>query len=860
MPPVRTSQVELPLGLEAYRNTALFSDHFLAERLPTSPWFHRARRQSAREALKAIAKIFEDAKPQETLKEAPEAQCEEDIIKPVLTALGHAFLVQTATSAGGTKNFPDYALFSDSAIKDAARPDVLVNNFSRAIGIVEGKYWDRPLDKVVRTSRDYLTNANPSFQIVNYLTQTGQRWGILTNGNVWRLYNRDSPQPLERFYEVDLLRLIRGGSGVEAFLHYFWGFFSREALTPISGGLAHTDNVLRGSADFAADVGAELRSRVFAALARLSAGLVKGRAEPVPQADLDEIYDNSLIVLYRLLFVLYAESRDLLPLESNEGYRENLSLFRLVRQVADSKDRHRPFSSTSTAMWSRLRALWEAIDRGDPDLGVPAYDGELFAQGAHTFLEANSIADLYLADALDLAARVPGEAEARFVDYRSLSVAHLGTVYEGLLENHLEVHDDQLGAVEERIRLAPIRGRRRETGSYYTPDPVVQHIAVETLDPLIAGKNEAEILKLKIVDPAMGSGHFLVAAVEYLALAIATSADEPRELDEEDLATIKRRVVEHCIWGVDINPLAVELAKLSLWLATASADKPLSFIDHRLRAGNSVMSQRPEDVLALLRRGRRRQEASLVEEGFERQHQQDLEIAEEIENIDPDSMEGVEERRELFREQQLSRERLRELFDVAAARAFGAVEAQPLEALALELGASKDDWANALAAVDSTLPVSDDYEAFHWELEFPEVFEHGGFDAVLGNPPYVNAWEMTASEPLMRQGLAKLGRWGVVARGHWDLFVLFVGLAQQLLVPGGRFGLILANPIMREKYATALRGELLEGTFESVVDFEDTNVFEDVARETVVLIWEKTPAPEGHEIVVYDPVSIVSVA
>jgi len=118
---------------------------------------------------------------------------------------------------------------------------------------------------------------------------------------------------------------------------------------------------------------------------------------------------------------------------------------------------------------------------------------------------------------------------------------------------------------------------------------------------------------------------------------------------------------------------------------------------------------------------------------------------------------------------------------------------------------------------------------------------------------------MTKAVPVMRKGLAKLGRWREIAKGHWDLFVLFVGLSQQLLVPGGRFGLIVANPIMREKYGGHLRRQLLSGTFESVVDFGDTNVFEGVSRETVVLVWQKTPAPEGHEIILYDPESIVEV-
>jgi hypothetical protein len=342
--------------------------------------------------------------------------------------------------------------------------------------------------------------------------------------------------------------------------------------------------------------------------------------------------------------------------------------------------------------------------------------------------------------------------------------------------------------------LAPIRGRRRETGSYYTPDPVVQHIVAETLDPLIVGKSEGQILQLKVCDPAMGSGHFLVAATEYLALAIATAAGEPRDLDEEDLATIKRRVVEHCIWGVDINPLAVELAKLSLWLATASVDKPLSFIDHRLRAGNSVLSQRPSDVLALLRGGRTRKDASLFEDALDRQHARDLEIAQELELVDPDSIEGVKKRRELFRKQQLSRERLRRVCDAAAARVLGALDEGPLENLTLALGSTSDEWNKTAAAAKSTLPDNNDYWPFHWELEFPEVFQSGGCDAVLGNPPYVNAWEMTKAMPVMRKGLARLGRWRGIAKGHWDLFVLFVGLAQQLLVPGGRFGLIIAKP------------------------------------------------------------------
>lgn len=848
-----TTHMELPLGLEPYRNTALFSDHYLLERLPASPWFRPGRKSAARAAMETISEIYGVVDPDRTLTNAPEAQCEEDLIKPVLKALGYDYLVQPSTNpGGGIKNVPDFALFESSEAKEKAREDIRARNYSQAVAIAEGKYWKRPLDKRMDSARDYATNANPSFQIVNYLIQTGQRWGILTNGEVWRLYNRDAPQPLERFYEVNLPRLLQSG-GHEAFLYYFWGLFSAPAASRGPSGVAHLDDVLRGSVDFSIDVGDELRTRVFSALEHIAAGFLKGSSS-VSRRALDEAYDHSLVVLYRLLFVLYAESRELLPVNSNEGYHQNLSLFQLIRQVVDSKERRRQTSTTASTIWSRLNSLWNAIYEGDSDLDVPTYDGELFAPASHPYLSENSVPDLYLANALDLIGTVPGQIETRFVDYRTLSVTHLGTVYEGLLENELVINEQKLGSIEDQVELVPTRSRRKETGSYYTPDPVVQHIVGETLDPLLDGRGEKEILDLKVVDPAMGSGHFLVAAVDRLALAIAISAGTADGADV-DLTTIKRRVVDRCIWGVDVNPLAVELAKLALWLDTASVDKPLSFLDHRLRTGNSVMSQRPLQVLREIGESDE-QSASLFQDAFEQHQDEELMLAEQIEAVDPDSVDGIEERKALHEERAASRIRLRELWDIATAYKMGAASRQDLEAVALTLPAPFPEWEATMREVSNTLPSGDEYVPFHWELEFPEVFSRGGFDAVLGNPPYVSAWEMTQAAPLLREGLPKLKQWADVAERHWDLFVLFVGLAQDLLLPGGRFGLIVANPLMREKYATAVRRKLLEGTIESIVDFGDTNVFEGVSRETVVMVWQKTPPEGGHQITLYDPRSI----
>jgi hypothetical protein len=852
------SQVELPLGLEAYRNTALFSDHFLAERLPDMPWYGR-RATASRTAFDEISVFYREARPEEDLVGAPEAQCEEDIIRPVLTSLGHSFLLQAPTAPQtGVKNFPDYVLFTGEEERDLARRESGSGVYGRATAIAEGKYWDRDLDKKEASARDYLTNANPSFQIVNYLIQSGKRWGILTNGRRWRLYCRDAPQPIERYYEIDLPQLLASG-GQDAFFKYFYGLFSADALKTDRDNVCQVDRVLKGSSDFAADIGDELRTRVFGALVRIAAGFMKGVSDEPSQEDLNEVYDGSLTLLYRMLFVLYAEARELLPLEANASYREQLSLTTLVHEIADARERGRTYSSTALVMWNRLDALWTAIDAGDSEIGVPEYDGELFSRSGHPLLTRKSVPDAYLADALNLVGRVSGTDSSRFVDYRSLSVAHLGTVYEGLLEHQLVLNHDKLGGLEHKIELSPIRARRRETGSYYTPDAIVQHIVRETLGPIVETMSEADILGLRICDPAMGSGHFLVGAVEYLALAIATAPGGPNEYDENDLPSIKRRVVEHCIWGVDINPLAVELAKLSLWLATASSDKPLTFVDHRLRTGNSVLTMRPEDVAALLRRSR--QQETTFDEAFAQQHERCVELAAMIDAADSETMVGVGQRREIFAELQEARTRLLRVGESATQRVFGVVDQEALEALVAALDGDPNDWDLALERLQSAdSPTGFDFQPFLWELEFPDVFEAGGFNAVLGNPPYVNAWEMTAASPGLREGLRDLPRWKAIAKRHWDLFVLFVGLAQQIVVPSGRFGIIVANPLMREKYAAALRRSLLEGTIVSVTDFGSANVFDGVARETVCLIWENVPASDDHQVILHDPEAVVALS
>jgi hypothetical protein len=184
--------------------------------------------------------------------------------------------------------------------------------------------------------------------------------------------------------------------------------------------------------DYARSVGDSLKTQVYEALRHLAQGFLdypQNELEPDPET-LREIYDNSLIVLYRLLFVLYAESRDLLPVRESEMYRDTYSLYAIKHEVAQG----RPLLPTSATLWPRLKQLFNIINEGSPPLKVATFNGGLFDSERHPFLERHTVGDAHLQAAIDKLSRVDGQ----FVDYRDLAERHLGTIYEGLLEFHFE--------------------------------------------------------------------------------------------------------------------------------------------------------------------------------------------------------------------------------------------------------------------------------------------------------------------------------------------------------------------------------------------------------------------------------------
>ena len=319
--------IQRSLTPHPHRNQQLFSDHYLNSILPRRlDWQELS--VEARGVLSDLQRLFADYTPSDK-----EAQVEDDFIKPVLRRLGHTFEVQPSLSTPDGTKTPDYVFYRDQAALIANKKKKLNDTLlaGHAIAVGDAKAWDRPLDvSLKRVGGDPFTNKNPSYQISFYMQHTGLDWGILTNGRLWRLYHKDTAHKLDRFYEVNLPELLESGD-VNNFL-YFYTFFRRQAFDP---GDLSIEALRQASVEYARGVSNSLKTQVYEALRHVAQGFLDyqpNMLQPDPQT-LKQIYDNSLILLYRLLFILYAEGRSLLPVHENRGYGEYYSLDHIKRSI-----------------------------------------------------------------------------------------------------------------------------------------------------------------------------------------------------------------------------------------------------------------------------------------------------------------------------------------------------------------------------------------------------------------------------------------------------------------------------------------------------------------------------------------------
>lgn len=758
-----------------HSNQELFSNHYLEEILPYEKEWRDS--EGIEEALDSISKLYKDNLT--SLPNLNEAQLEDAFIKPILNLLGHYFIPQPREKTAEGIRRPDYALFDTESAKRKASTEKGKEweLFKKATGLCEAKKWNRKLDLSSLTEPDLFDfeNRNPAYQMHQYLLYSEVKWGILTNGRIWRLYEREQSKKLDRFYEVDLVSLINSdgplfAAGVsrdkqlEAF-KYFYMFFRSKAFPQF------LDYVLDGSVRYAEAVGAELKDNVYKALRILAQGFVEfSENELQPIRDKELIRENCFVVLYRLLFILYAEAKKLLPV-SNPSYRQHYSLETIQDEVYERRGGP-PYATDIPMLWDRLSALSRLINKGDKGLGIAPYNGGLFDDNQHEFFKKYKIGDRRLAEVIDLLSRShKDESRKGFIDYSSLQIRDLGSIYEGLLENHLEVAGEPMVAVKkgkkelwkplrerkqeevskttdsvQKGEYYPVteRGDRKATGSYYTPDYIVKYIVEQTLEPLTKDVKEKELLFLRVLDPAMGSGHFLVEAADFLARKLL--GVKQIEETEDEVGKAKRLIIERCIFGVDKNPLAVELAKLSLWLSTVAANKPLSFLDHHLRTGDSLIGAKVAELGTLPGE----EQGSLFQSIVEHYSASTIGFYKGIEDEPSDTIDQIHEKIDLLKKARGMMKPFRQVADVWVSTYFGN-EVKPADYSRL-LEALRQDDKKTLAALEREKWLEranklwERLHFFHWELEFPEVFfdkqgrplENPGFDAVIGNPPYVS--------------------------------------------------------------------------------------------------------------------------
>lgn len=654
---------------------------------------------------------------------------------------------------------------------------------------------------------DLLSSANRA--ATNAALTAGADWSIVTNGRALHIHACERSW-IRSGIELDFELLCASAKGVAL----LW------RLGHALSNSAQQDRSLRrrviASEAMAARVCGALGDGVLAVLAPLAAALHRGR-----QAMHAASFDQALTLVYRILFLLFAEARGLVP-TWHEVYREAYSVDALLGRAG------RP---AARGLWDSLQAISRLAHAGCEagDLVVTAFNGRLFSPRHAPLAEHSRVPDVVVRDTLLSLATESTRAGRRRIAYGDLGVEQLGAVYERVLEY-------EPARTGPAIRLTRTSSERKNTGSFYTPRSITEFLVRRTLAPLVAERTADEILQLRILDPAMGSGAFLVAACRYLSDCCEQAMI--RETGAADRPAIRRLVAERCLYGVDLNPTAVQLARLSLWLTTLAADRPLTFLDHHLAAGNSLIGARLEDLTRPPRpSGPARMSLPLFE----------TELAGVVSGavlpsrlrlaLTPsDSLAAVKDKERALNSLAASGGPLSGWTVAAdawcgAALASGAISGGLLaEMFALATGGTTTmPGARLRTSLNEAAARGREHRALHWQLVFPEVFfdadgrlkPGAGFDAVVGNPP----WDMLradagsasdrASTRATTSAALRFFRSGVYRLqpgGHVNRYQLFLERALQLTRAGGRIGLILPAGIATDYGSAALRRHLLERT------------------------------------------------
>ncbi len=789
------------------------------------------------------------------------------------------------------------------------------------------------LDRGTRQGR-----RSPHALVQEYLNRDEALWGVATNGYRLRLLRDSQRMTRPTFLEFDLEGMITGSQYAEFALLYR---IMHRTRFPRGSDDAHTcllDRWFQQGITQGGRVREKLRNGVEAALeglgrsflqhpdsAQLRDRLARG------QFTAQDFERELLRLIYRLLFLMVAEERRLLfsekPTEGQRVYERYYSVSQLRDRAALPQMRSE--SRRHSDLWQGLMTTFRLfrIDELAQQVGLHALNGELFGEPACRHLESARISNNDLLCAIDSLGRFDDENVRRRVNYAALDVEELGSVYESLLDfepnvveadpERPELWDFQLGA----------GGGRKSSGSYYTPRELVQELIGSALVPEMeqrrkdAGRDpvaqEQALLSMTVIDPAAGSGHFLLAAARRIARELAKVRTDEAEPAPAAIREAMRDVVPRCIYGVDKNPMAVDLCKVGLWIEGHAPGRPLSFLDHHIKHGDSLIGVYDLDVL----------QDGIPDGAYKALTGDDKAVAKRVKALNKRHKQGEQSLRQRVAEPRSLASDYRDLRQMPDDTPEAVREKEAIYTMLREDGLTThtacDLWTYAFfapltAESEALVPTSDDVRSqhraqvngiamaasrehpyFHWPLEFPDVFEEGGFDVVLGNPPWeryalqekewfasrdedvANARNAAArkraivalreSNPTLHaefesaKHLAEAqsdftrasGRFPLGAVGQINLYQVFIELDRALLCPAGRAGVISPTGLATDNNTKDLFGDFVQkGNIVSFFDFENRRaLFEAVHRSykfsIITLRGDRNPEPSEFAFFLY---------
>lgn len=631
--------------------------------------------------------------------------------------------------------------------------------------------------------------SSPHGLVQDFLNRSDDHlWGFVSNGYRLRVLRDHHSLTRQAYVEFDLQAIMDGEQYSEFLLLWLVCHQSRvEAEKPEECWLETWVNTSREEGVRALD---KLRDGVEAAIEALGTGFLKHKDNGALREALEkggqerggldkqEFYRQILRLVYRLIFIFVAEEREALldPSDADEvvAARARYQRFYSSRRIRDLSEKRR--GGPHSDLWRGLALVMSKLDNGEPALALPALGSLLWGPSACPWLMDAECSNEHVLDAFRQLSHIQ-EGKTRYpVNWRNVGADELGSIYEGLLELHPRLNKEA-GTFE----LDTAAGHERKTtGSYYTPTSLVDCLLDSALDPVLdeaAKKGEDAIMALKVCDPACGSGHFLVAAARRIAKRLASVRSGDDEPSPRDVQRALRDVVGRCVYGVDVNPMAVELCKVSLWMEAIEPGRPLSFLDSHIQCGNALLGTTP----ALMARG-------IPDDAFKPIEGDDKEVAKRLRERNRQERKTRQEQLQFTRpeDKQVFDEfiecDLGPHFDLASVRAqetcwvnlsrsrafrdakfladaWCAAFLWPKQPGEVESAAvTQDMWrrlqrdvtASPRTTRKTVRDLAEEYQLFHWHLAFPAVFGdplrefeetdttgwRGGFDAVLGNPPW----------------------------------------------------------------------------------------------------------------------------